>query len=78
MLELGPGTQKISVLKATGVIALLMMLFYFNNLVINGLPWSSLGTESLWRVKQLSSDDGASGQRLELSPGSPPPPLRWA
>lgn len=50
-LKLGPGTQKTTVLQATRVIRLLMVMFYLNNLVINGLPLSSLGSRERLEIQ---------------------------
>lgn len=67
--ELGTGIAK--VLLATGVITLLMMLFYLNNVVIDGLPWSSLGSRELLEVQVVEWLTAANAQRLELSLAAP-------
>lgn len=72
--ELGTGIAK--VLLATGVITLLMMLFYLNNVVIDGLPWSSLGSKELLEVQVVEWLTARKCAETGAEPSSPPFPSR--
>lgn len=77
-LGIGYRNHKRSVLLATGVITLLMMLFYLNNVVIDGLPWSSLGSRELLEVQVVEWLTAGKCAETGAEPSSPPFPSRWA